>query len=139
MDSLFNLLSFAPGPFWLLLFLFPQKRWAMRVFDVFLLFLAMVYSYLTIPAIPELLPIIASPNMESIRELMISDKGLIAGWNHFILADLWIGRWIALDGLDLGIPIYLRIPFLLITLFFGPLGFLSYWIYRFVIHRKGWL
>lgn len=53
-----------------------------------------------------------------------------------ILADLWIGRWVCLDAITLGVPAAVRIPLLVVILFFGPLGLALYLSYRFLVKRE---
>ena len=50
-DALFYFLSFSPGVFWFLLIFFPHKKWAMTAYDIFLIFLSLIFTILTIPEI----------------------------------------------------------------------------------------
>lgn len=47
-----------------------------------------------------------------------------------IFGDLWIGRWITQDMLKHGWGWVLRVPILLIVVFFGPAGFFVYMLFR---------
>ena len=62
--ALFYFLSFSPGPFWLILVFFPHKKWAMTLYDCFLILLSLIFAVHTLPEIPRLDPIIASPTFE---------------------------------------------------------------------------
>ena len=55
---------------------------------------------------------------------------LLAGWVHYLAFDLFIGRWIVDDADALGIKPLLRLPFLLLTFWLGPIGLLSWFILR---------
>ena len=70
-ELLFTLLSFSPGPFWLILALVPKHKLAMRAFDIYLILLSTVFAMLTIPIIPELLPIIASPKLHLLQQFYL--------------------------------------------------------------------
>lgn len=133
----FNLLSFLPGPFWLALLFIPKNQLAMKAFDVFLVLLSVHFSFLTLPDVATLAPVIASPTFETISQLLSAPKGILGSWNHMILSDLWIGRWIAYDGMRKGFNGYVRAVFILITLFFGPVGLCLYWITR-AAFRRSW-
>ena len=39
-----------------------------------------------------------------------------------ILGDLWIGRWVTHDSFQINVPWFIRLPILLVILFFGPVG-----------------
>ncbi|MEZ4751124.1 MAG: ABA4-like family protein [Bdellovibrionota bacterium] len=136
LHTAFNLLSFLPGPFWLALIFLPKNRHAMMAFDVFLVLLSLHFTLLTLPDVAGLLPVIASPTFEAISALLSAPKGILGSWNHMIFSDLWVGRWIAYDGLRQGFNGYVRAIFILITLFFGPVGFCLYWLARLAIRRK---
>ncbi len=52
-----------------------------------------------------------------------------------VVADLWIGRWVALDALHRRVPFLLRLPILLVTLMFMPLGLATYLVVRTPFHN----
>jgi hypothetical protein len=51
---------------------------------------------------------------------------LLAGWLHYLAFDLLIGTWEARDSIERGVPRWLLIPCLFLTLMFGPAGWLLY-------------
>lgn len=139
LETAFNVMSFAPGPFWLALLFFPDNRWAMRAFDIFLFLLSLHFAILTVPGVPELLPVIANPTLEAIRNFLSTPQGTLGSWNHMILADLWIGRWVARDTLNRKLGVIVRLVFIPVILFFGPLGLCFYLIFRAIAYREIWL
>jgi hypothetical protein len=59
--------------------------------------------------------------------LLFTDRWLVvAGWVHYLAFDLFIGGWELADSRQRSVPHLLLIPFLLLTFFFGPIGFLSF-------------
>jgi len=136
LDNIFLFLSYSPGPFWLLIILFPNSRRAMLLVDAFLILLTMIFTTLTLPHIKDLLPIIATPTLGSIRVFLGSPEGTVGTWNHMILSDLWIGRWVALDLLKAHKSVWLRVLFIIPILFFGPLGLFFYLAYRIASQKK---
>ena len=135
-ETLFFILSFSPGVFWFLLLFFPKKKWAMIAYDYFLLFLSMVFTALTIPVIAQITPIIASPTFAAINTFLATPVGTLGSWNHMILGDLWIGRWVVHDAINNRVSLLMRVPFVGLILFFGPLGLCSYLLFRIFILKK---
>lgn len=138
-ELIFQLLSFSPGPFWLILLFAPRHQLAMQAFDLYLFILSALFAVLTIPVVPELLPVIASPTLQSIQAFLATERGTIGVWNHMILGDLWIGRWVVHDACKHNVSAFVRVPILFAVLFFGPLGLFFYLLYRMVVLKKFWL
>jgi hypothetical protein len=55
---------------------------------------------------------------------------LLAGWLHYLAFDLLIGTWEARDARERGIPQWLLVPCLFLTLMFGPAGWALYMVVR---------
>jgi uncharacterized membrane protein YhdT len=53
-----------------------------------------------------------------------------AGWLHYLAFALLIGTWEAHDGVERGVPRWLLVPCLFLTLMFGPMGWVVYMIAR---------
>ena len=75
-------------------------------------------------------------SITEIRALFASDSALVAGWLHYLAFDLFVGSWIAVDGLKRGIPRLLILPCLPLTLLFGPLGLLLFIMLRIAFSRR---
>jgi hypothetical protein len=123
---LFKLMTFAPGPLWIALLFKPTHRYTRLAIDTFLVFACIIYATIILPNVLEVIPVLASPQLIDIRNLLASPAGALASWVHFIIGDLWIGRWIALDSVKLELPTFVRVPILLLTLLLGPLGLITY-------------
>ena len=77
--------------------------------------------------------------MDTLQNLKISfgrDEILILGWLHYLVFDLFIGAWIARDSKAHSIHHLAVIPSLILTLFAGPVGLLSYLGIRWIKIRK---
>lgn len=135
-DTIFQILSMSPGPFWFMILFFPFHKKAMLAVDVYLLLLAGFFTWMTLPLVPELLPLVAKPEFPAMYGFLSTPVGVLGSWNHMILADLWIGRWVALDCRKETRPLLARIVFLIPILFFGPLGLFLYLTYRLVRYRR---
>lgn len=64
--------------------------------------------------------------LEGIKRLFSEDFALLAGWLHYLAFDLFVGTWIARDGLARRANRLALIPVLFLTFMFGPAGFLSW-------------
>src|SRR6187401_1360051 len=51
---------------------------------------------------------------------------LLAGWIHYLVFDLLVGRWELKDAQARGIPHLVVVPCLVLTFLFGPGGWLLY-------------
>lgn len=136
LSTAFQVLCFAPGPLWLALIFFPRQRHAMMIFDVALILLSVHFTLLTIPEVPQLLPVIAKPTFEGVSGFLTTPKGIVGSWNHMILSDLWIGRWIVYDGIKNNLSRVVLAFVTLTTLFFGPMGLCLYVVLRFALRRE---
>jgi ABA4-like protein len=74
-------------------------------------------------------------SIEEVRALFANDSALAAGWLHYLAFDLFVGAWIARDGLERGIPGLLLVPCLALTFLFGPAGLLLFLILRLAFRR----
>ncbi len=67
-----------------------------------------------------------NPELATIAEMLGTPAGATVGWIHFLAFDLFVGRWVYLDGRGLGLSAWIVSPILLMVLMFGPLGLLLY-------------
>ena len=135
-EIVFQILSMSTGPFWFMILFFPFHKKAMLAVDVYLFILATYFTWMTLPIIPELLPLVAKPEFSSMYNFLSTPEGVLGSWNHMILGDLWIGRWVARDCQNEAKPLLTRILFVMPILFFGPLGLFFYLVYRLIRYRK---
>ncbi len=128
-------------PFWALMILLPNWGVTRRVMESYLPFVALagVYLYLFISSItPEAAQALSNPQLADITRLFADEKTATTGWIHFLVMDLFVGRWIYWEGQKTGIW---TIHSLALCLFAGPLGLLSHilthWISRIFFARSG--
>lgn len=72
-------------------------------------------------------------SLSEVKILFGNDWLLLAGWIHYLVFDLLVGRWQLLDSQRRGLPHLLMVPCLLLTFLFGPGGWLLY-----VLLGAGW-
>ncbi|MGA7936132.1 MAG: ABA4-like family protein [Kovacikia sp.] len=125
-DQLFNIANLFVLPFWILMILLPKWSVTRRVMESPLPFviLAGLYLYLlsgTITA--ETAQTLANPTLADIARFFGDDRAAATGWTHFLVMDLFVGRWIYWEGQRTGVW---TIHSIALCLFAGPLGLLSH-------------
>ena len=122
--TLFGLTFALAAPFWALMIVAPRWSWTARVVDSPLIVapVLLVYALLVLPALGTVLPVVAVPTLDGLRELLGTADGAAAAWAHMIGFDLFVGRWIWRDARERGIPALLTAPVLVLTILLGPLG-----------------
>ncbi|MDZ8052173.1 MAG: ABA4-like family protein [Aulosira sp. ZfuVER01] len=130
--QLFNLANLFVLPFWALMILLPNWKFTRRIMESYIPFvpLAGAYLYLFITSItPENAQALSNPQLADIARFFADEKAAATGWIHFLVMDLFVGRWIYWQGQTTGIW---TIHSLALCLFAGPLGVLShiltYWM-----------
>jgi Domain of unknown function (DUF4281) len=69
--------------------------------------------------------------------LLFTDRWLVlAGWVHYLAFDLFVGGWELADSRQRGVPHLAVVPMLLLTFFFGPIGFLGYLGVRTIFQKR---
>ncbi len=69
-------------------------------------------------------------NIAGLRNLFMSDGGLVMGWTHYLAFDLFVGQWIAKDADNKGFHRLVQVPFLLLTFLAGPVGLFLWLVVR---------
>lgn len=124
--QIFNSANLFVLPFWTLMILLPNWGVTRRVMESYLPFVALagVYLYLFISSItPESAQALSNPQLADIARFFGNETAAATGWVHFLVMDLFIGRWIYWQGQKTGIW---TIHSLALCLFAGPLGLLSH-------------
>ncbi|HEY9611327.1 ABA4-like family protein [Allocoleopsis sp.] len=131
-SQLFNIANLFVLPFWTLMIFLPNWGVSRKVMASYLPFvaLALLYIYLFISSItPESAAALSNPQLADIARFFADEKAAATGWIHFLVMDLFVGRWIYLEGQRTGVW---TVHSLALCLFAGPMGLLShiltYWI-----------
>ena len=75
-------------------------------------------------------------SIAAVRQLFTSDAALAAGWLHYAAFDLFVGTWIAREGLGVRVPRLLILLCLVLTFLFGPAGLVLFLVLRFAAARR---
>jgi len=136
-DFVFTVCSLGVMPAWLLLAVAPGWVWTQRLVHALWipLLLGLVYltTFLTSPPMPE------GGDFGSLAGVMIlftSPHGVLAGWVHYLVFDLFVGAWEVRDARRHHIPHLAVVPCLVLTLGLGPLGLLAYLGLRLALRRE---
>lgn len=77
-------------------------------------------------------------SIEGIRAIFSTDVGIVIGWAHYLVFDLFVGAWEARDAKRRGFSHALLIPCLFFTFMVGPVGLVLYLVLRAVTQKGGW-
>lgn len=124
----FPISNFFILPFWFLMIVLPHWHWTRRIIQSPLIAVApaLVYTFLVIPRLLQLWPILISPDISVLAAQLGTPVGALIAWAHFQAFDLIGGRWAYLDSRERRIPAWFMVPILFLMLMFGPIGFLLY-------------
>lgn len=133
--QLFNGANLFVVPFWTLMILLPNWGVTRKVMESYIPYvvLASLYVYLFVTSItPESAQALSNPQLADIARFFADEKAAATGWVHYLVMDLFVGRWIYFEGQRSGVW---TIHSLALCLFAGPLGLLSHIITQFVTNR----
>lgn len=141
LDLLFDSANLFVLPFWLLMIGLPNWQLTRKVMASFLPFVALagLYVYLFANSLdPESAEAFSNPQLTDLARLFADERVTATGWVHFLVMDLFVGRWIYWEGQRT--HIWTRHS-LILCLFAGPIGLLSHvlttWISQLIAARSG--
>jgi hypothetical protein len=124
-------------PFWTLMILLPNWDWTRRVMSSLIPFivLALLYVGLFVTAItPESAQALSNPTLPVIAQFFSEEHAAATGWVHYLVMDLFVGRWIYWEGQRTGV--WTRHS-LALCFFAGPMGLLSHIVTAAIMERWG--
>lgn len=129
-DLVFSVANWLVLAGWLALLLAPLRRDALilgarvaaaAVAAIYVLLL--VRGLLGGPGLPEGA---GFGSLDGVVALLSRREAILAGWIHFLAFDLFVGSWMAEDAPRAGVPHWLLVPLLGLTLMAGPAGLVLY-------------
>lgn len=75
-------------------------------------------------------------SVAGVQAIFASPRTAVGCWIHYLIFDLFVGAWIARDARRLGLPHLASVPCLLVTLFFGPVGYGAWLVVRALTRRR---
>jgi hypothetical protein len=128
LENVFNLTNVFVLPFWGLMIVAPQWQGTQKVMNSLVPFGVLALIYIALFALsldPDQAAIWSNPTLSDLAALFSLPQVMAAGWTHFLVMDLFVGRWIYQQGLEKGI--FTRHS-LALCLFAGPAGLLCHLI-----------
>jgi hypothetical protein len=125
-EQLFSLANGAAVLCWILLAVLPNRPWVTTVITgrVAPAIFAVAYIAIVVVVFPRAEGSFST--LAGVTALFTNPWLLLAGWLHYLAFDLLIGTWEARDSVERGVPRWLLVPCLFLTLMFGPMGWLAY-------------
>ena len=130
LELLFNLSNLFVLPFWTIMIFLPNWQITQKVMKSYVIFLPLIFLYIylfVISLTPESIETLSNPQLFTLAEVFANPLVTFAGWVHFLILDLFLGRYIYWQGQNEKIW---TIHSLVLCLFAGPMGFLSHIITR---------
>ena len=138
-EILFYLSNFMVMPFWALMIFVPHGSWTKRMMASLWVIVPSAVLYLVM-VVPNLIYIFSSlasrPTAAGVAALMSDPLAATISWTHFLVIDLFVGRWIYLDSRERSLSAWIVSPILFITYNFSPIGFLFYLVARYFSQRR---
>ncbi|MBE9222047.1 DUF4281 domain-containing protein [Cyanobacterium stanieri LEGE 03274] len=125
-NLLFNLANLFVLPFWILMIALPKWSITQKIMKSYLIFIPLIllYIYLFITSLDaESAQTLSNPQLPELAQVFSNPLVTFAGWTHFLVLDLFLGRHIYWQGQEKNIW---TIHSLILCLFAGPMGFLSH-------------
>ena len=137
-EAIYSAINLGVIPAWLLLAFAPRWRVTRAVVHSFFYPIAygLIYTAFLIAAIffGQGADGASMSSIGGVSALFSAPVGVLTGWSHYLVFDLFVGTWASRDAISRGISHWLMIPVLFFTLMFGPVGLL---LYGFVRLAKG--
>jgi hypothetical protein len=132
-DLIFNIANLFVLPFWLLMIVLPNWQISRQVMGSYIPFILLALLYVglffSIEITPETAAALANPKLTDITQLFSDNRAAAAGWVHFLVMDLFVGRWIYQEGQAKNL---ITTHSLILCLFAGPFGLLSHIVTAFI-------
>ena len=125
-ELIFNIGNLFVLPFWALMIFLPNWSLTRKIMGSLIPFgvLSSFYIYLFVTSIsPENAAALSSPQLTDIARAFADKNVMATGWVHYLVMDLFVGRWIYWEGQKSGVW---TLHSLLLCLFAGPIGLLSH-------------
>lgn len=126
LEIVFNFTNIFVLPFWGLMVLAPRWQVTQKVMDSLIPFAVLAVVYIALFALsldPDQAAIWSNPTLGDLAALFSLPPVMATGWTHFLVMDLFVGRWIYQQGLERNI--FTRHS-LALCLFAGPAGLLCH-------------
>ena len=129
MSFLFHFSAISVLPFWALMIFLPNHSFTKAIISSPWIIIPPVicYTLLLIPNLSkEIILMFKGISPKKLALVMSRPWAASLFWAYAGAFDLFIGRWIFFDAQSTGISHFIVAPILVVSIFFGPIGFLLY-------------
>ncbi|MCA8902235.1 MAG: DUF4281 domain-containing protein [Hyphomonas sp.] len=141
-ETVYTLINLAVMPAWLLLAILPRSTITRTVVHSGLYPLGLGVFYIVTLSMNMFFGMGAEggtfTSAAGVSQLFSHPLGILVGWSHYLVFDLFTGAWEARDAQRRGVPHWMLVPCLFFTLMFGPVGLLLYLAVRLASGKGGW-
>lgn len=140
-ETIYTLINIGVVPAWLLLVFAP--KWPVTRALVHSGLYPLIYGALYVFFLATALlfgahsPDAGFSTLAGVMALFDQPNGVLTGWTHYLVFDLFIGAWIARDAARRGLSHFLIAPCLFFSFLLGPVGLLLYVVLRLVSGKGG--
>lgn len=125
-ERLFSIVNGVAAVSWLLLAIFPRRRWVSTSLARTIVPAVFAALYIAIVATQFGRGEGGFSSLAGVGALFSRPWLLLAGWIHYLAFDLFVGAWEVEDAQTRGIAHLAVLPCLFLTFMFGPAGWLAY-------------
>lgn len=133
-ETVYSLINLAVLPAWALLAFAPKANITKRLVHsgIYPIVYGLLYSALLLRGVffGASSPDADMGTLSGVMALFDHPNGILLGWVHYLVFDLFVGAWIGRDALKRDINQWVVAPCLFFTLMFGPVGLLMYFAVR---------
>lgn len=141
-ENVFSLINLAVLPAWLLLALLPKSDVTRAVVHsgLYPLLLGVFYAVTLVMGFAFGYGAEGGTfnTAAGVSQVFSHPHGILIGWSHYLVFDLFVGAWIARDAQRRGFSHLALVPCLFFTLMLGPVGLLMYFLLRLALRKGGW-
>lgn len=140
-ETVFTIINLSVMPAWLLLAVLPRHQITRHIVHSGLYPICLGVFYIVTLSMSLVFHMGAEGggfgSAAGVSQIFSHPLGILVGWSHYLVFDLFIGAWQARDAQRRGVPHLALIPCLFLTLMFGPVGLLAYLILRVSLGKGG--
>ena len=141
-EAIYLWANFGILPFWLMLIFIPNSKvtqiFVNSVILPLVLGIAYVYAIYQIILLDEPISDVFRLylSLDNLYTIFATEGFLLVFWLHFLALNLFLGLWVARDGVKYSIPRSLIFIPLILIYFLGPVGLVLYWLIRVFYAKK---
>ncbi len=135
-ENIYLWTNFSVLPFWLMLIFIPKSKLTQFFVNSIIipLLLAGAACYVIYKSILLEVPLLDFFDLyfglDNIYTIFSTESFLLVFWLHFVTLNIFLGSWMARDGVKYNVSRGIMLIPLILTYFTGPIGLVVYWFIR---------